>query len=276
MQSYIACMDGHPPGPPEDLRPAQLGVVLVGRVVLGHISATAADLAARGYLRMEGSGADWVLTDLRQPAASGGSDLLSYEGELLAGLFDGRREVSLPGLGKPFLRTLDRVRRQLIRDAVRRGWLRRWRREIRTTRGDQLLAAIQDFRRELRAAARTGGLLPAQVPYAMAFGLSAAVPFRAGTPTGSAARRDEPEVPGPSSLWSPSSQQFAVAWQQACSRLAENHGGHRAGEQGPDFAHQWSQPHHSSAGHDHSHGTTYGGHDGSSGGHFGGHAGGYF
>jgi hypothetical protein len=173
---------------------------------------------------------------LRQPAASGRGDLLSYEDELLAGLFGGRSEVGLPGLGKPFLHALDRVRRQLIRDAVRRGWLRRWRRETRTTRGDQLLAAIQDVRRELRSAARTGGVPPAQVPYAMAFGLSAAVPLRAGTPAGSAARRG--------------------------------------------FAHQWSQPHHSPAGHDHSRGTTYGGHDGSSGGHggghFGGHAGGHF
>ena len=280
MRRYIACMDGHPLRPLEDLRPAQLGVVLVGRVVLGHISATIADLAARGYLRMDESGADWVLTDLRQSAASGRGDLLSYEGELLAGLFDGRSEAGLSGLGKPFLQTLNRVRRQLIRDAVRRGWLRRWRRETRTTRGEQLLAAIQDFRRELRSAARAGGVPPAQVPYAMAFGLSAAVPLRAGTPAGSAARRGEPEVPGPSSLWSPSHQQFAVAWQQACSRLAENHGGHRPGEHGLDFAHQWSQPHHSSAGHDHSHGTTHGGHDGSSGGHdsghFGGHAGGHF
>ena len=99
MRRYIACMDGHPLGPPEDLRPAQLGVVLVGRVVLGHISATIADLAARGYLRMDESGADWVLTDLRQSAASGRGDLLSYEGELLEGLFDGRSEVGLSGLG---------------------------------------------------------------------------------------------------------------------------------------------------------------------------------
>jgi hypothetical protein len=272
-------MDGHPLVPPEDLRPAQLGVVLVGRVLLGHISATVADLAVRGYLRIEGSGADWVLTDLRQPVASGHGGLLSYEGELLAGLFDGHSEVGLPELAKPFMRTLDQVRSQLIRDAVRRGWLSRWRHETRTRRGEQLLAAIQDFRRELRAAARTGGVPPAQVPYAMVFGLSIAFPLRAGTPTGSAALRGEPEVPGPSSLWSPSDQQFALAWQQACSRLAGNHGGHRPGEQWPGFAHQWSQPHHSSAGHDHTHGTTYGGHDttyGDHGGSSGGHAGGPF
>ena len=38
--------------PPGGLRPAQLGIVAVGRVVLGHLSATLADLAQRGFLRI--------------------------------------------------------------------------------------------------------------------------------------------------------------------------------------------------------------------------------
>jgi len=54
---------------PNGLRPAQLGIVFVGRVILGHIGATVADLAQRGYLRLEevpgADQADWVLTDLR-------------------------------------------------------------------------------------------------------------------------------------------------------------------------------------------------------------------
>jgi len=94
--------------PPEGLRPAQLGVVLVGRVVPGHIGATIADLAARGYLRLEGSGADWVLTDSRPPAALGHADLLGYERELLTGLFGRHREAVLAELGEPFARRLDR------------------------------------------------------------------------------------------------------------------------------------------------------------------------
>ena len=36
--------------PPEDLRPAQLGIVLRGRVILGHVTATLVDLAQRGFL----------------------------------------------------------------------------------------------------------------------------------------------------------------------------------------------------------------------------------
>lgn len=33
--------------PPQDLRPAQLGIILVGRVIVGHIGATLIDLRGR-------------------------------------------------------------------------------------------------------------------------------------------------------------------------------------------------------------------------------------
>jgi hypothetical protein len=36
--------------PPEGLRPAQLGIVLLGRVIVGHASATLVDLAQRGLI----------------------------------------------------------------------------------------------------------------------------------------------------------------------------------------------------------------------------------
>lgn len=270
---YIAGMDRQPLLPPEGLRPAQLGVVLVGRVVLGHIGATAADLAARGYLRMEETDTGWVLADVCQPTVPGRGELLSYESELLAGLFDGPDEVRLSALGEPFLRTLDRVRRQVVRDAVRHGWLSRWRHETRTSRGERLLAEVLDFRRELRAAARGGNLPAGLLPYAMVFGVSAAAPLQAGATAGPPARRSEGEVPGASSPGSTAGYQtFATAWQHACSRVAADHGGHCDGGQGPDFAHQWSQPHHSPPVHDHDPGgTAYGGHHGSPGGHFGGH-----
>ncbi len=265
-------MDGHSLVPPEGLRPAQLGVVLVGRVVPGHVGATIADLAARGYLRLEGSGADWTLTDLRLSAAPGHGELLGYESVLLAGLFDGHSEAVLAELAEPFVRTLDRVRNQLLRDAVRRGWLSRWRHEARTRRGEELLAAIQEFRRGLRAAASAGDVTPAQVAYAMAFGLRHGPASRLSpeTPAGPAARRGEPEVPKSSSLWSPSDQSFPGAWQGTCSRLAETYGGHL-----PGFAHQWSGSQHGPAGHDQGNGTWHGGHGSPSGGHVGGHAGGH-
>ena len=50
------CMNvGQPcgPRPPEGLRPAQLGIILVGRVILGHVSATLVDLAQRGVLSLD-------------------------------------------------------------------------------------------------------------------------------------------------------------------------------------------------------------------------------
>ena len=53
--------------PPRALRPAQLGVVLIGRVTLRHIGATVVDLAERGYLRVElieDDARDWQITDL--------------------------------------------------------------------------------------------------------------------------------------------------------------------------------------------------------------------
>ena len=82
--------------PPEDLRPAQLGIVLLGRVILGHISATLVDLAQRGFLRIEaipGDGdPDWLLTSLRDQAA-GRSVLLRFEATLLDGLFARIRRI---------------------------------------------------------------------------------------------------------------------------------------------------------------------------------------
>ena len=272
MRRYSGCVDEHAPVPPEGLRPAQLGVVLVGRVVSGHIGATVADLAARGYLRMEGSASDWLLTDLRPPNAPASSDLLRYEEELLAGLFDGGSEEALSKLGAPFVSALGRVRIQLVADAVRSGRLSRWRRGKRTRRGEELLAAVQTFRRGLRAAAVTGDLAPAHVPYAMAFGLShgPAPQLPPGTPAGRAVRRGEPDVPKSSSLWSPSTQSFGGIWQETCSRLAEPYGGRL-----PGFAHQWTDPQHSPSGHHQSHGTWSGGHGNSSGGHAGGHTGGH-
>lgn len=64
------------PRPPADLRPAQPGIVLVGRVIFGHVSATLVDLAQRGFLSLEethdgldethdGAGGDWLLIDRR-------------------------------------------------------------------------------------------------------------------------------------------------------------------------------------------------------------------
>ena len=265
LQRYSGGVDGRSPVPPEGLRPAQLGVVLVGRPVPGHIGATIADLAVRGYLMLEERGADWVLTDLRTSAEPARGDLLGYEKELLEGLFDDGGVAVLGELGVPFVDVLDRVRGKLTADAVRNGRLRRWRRGKRTERGEELLAAIREFRRDLRTTAATVGLAAEHVPYAMALGVahSAGPRLSSAISADPAARPGElaAEVPKSSSLWSPSNQQFGTAWLTTCSRLAEPHGGHL-----PGFAPALPEHEQSLAAYHQSHVAWSGGHGGHAGG----------
>jgi len=84
---------GRIPAPPGALRPAQLGVVLIGRVLPIHIGATVVDLASRGFLSMQIAADDsssWRLTiSDRRP-----EDLLDCERTLLHGLFG--RQPTIP------------------------------------------------------------------------------------------------------------------------------------------------------------------------------------
>jgi len=264
--------------PPENLRPAQLGIVFLGRVVLGHLSATIADLAHRGALTVaEAPGDDWLLTDLRG-RSPGPSTLLPFEKSLLDGLFAGRAEVALSNLGPGLIDTLDRTRRSVRRDAVRQGWLGRgWLRhgwpDRRTQRGEQLLTANRQFRRELRALAASGDLerRPDLVPYAMIFGLAPADEFgfaadhraadhRAADHRGDMAQRPDTGVP-----WSQAST-FGQSWTNVCD-LAAHRGGHGHGH--------WNQGHDGQGGYsDHGGYSGYGGHSGHGG--FSGHDGGGF
>ena len=131
----------------------------MGRVVLGHLSATLADLAQRGFLRIEeiprSDDPDWLLTDLRDTRPGQGG-LLRFEATLLDGLLS-HRQVRLSALGQDLIPVLGKVRVQLRQDAVRARRLRRFRREQRTARGERLLEEIHGFRRGLRALAASGG-----------------------------------------------------------------------------------------------------------------------
>jgi hypothetical protein len=253
--------------PPGDLRPAQLGTVLLGRVTLGHASATLIDLAWRGLLRIEAvqgpEGPDWRLTDLRRSADRGA--LLRFETALLDGVFSRQSPVRLVMLTETLIPALDKFRTELIRDAVRHGLLRRWHRGQRTAQGDELLAQIRVFRRELRVCATAGRTDEGAplVPYMILFGLAAAA-FRLPGPENALATR------GP--------DDFAASWMTVCETFGRNTLASSASSSpGADFVHEWSAP----PGHDHSahhgHGGGSGGYgDGGYGGHggFGGHAGG--
>jgi hypothetical protein len=200
--------------PPGNLRPAQLGIVLVGRVIRGHISATLVDLAQRGFLRIDEVkgqagqvGQAWLLTDLRDQAADRNS-LLRFEVTLLDGLFARQSTVRLPEIGEALIPTLNRFRAELSRDAVRHGRLGRSHRDQRPPPDERLLKEIHDFRRELRTLAASGRTeaLAGLIPYAMIFGLGPpAITIDDGHDATTAQRRAD-EVP-----WS-QSDRFATSW----------------------------------------------------------------
>jgi len=273
----VSCM------PPADLRPAQLGIVLLGRVILGHVAATLVDLAHRGVILIEeipgDEDRDWLLTDLRDSVETE-SGLLQFERTLLDGLFAGRSPANLGELGQDLIPALNRARSQLYRDAVRRGWLRRWRRHQRTPHGEQLVKQINSFRRELRRLSASGDAVtsPQLAAYAIVFGLGGPAAVRLRADATKSAERDESAVE-----WS-RSDLFAISWLGVCANISRTYVGHGHdaddGQYG-DFAHQWSDSRehgHGSHGHSQAHGGHGNGHDfggGHGGGaaHLGGHAG---
>jgi hypothetical protein len=259
------------PMPPGDLRPAQLGIVFLGRVIFGHITATLVDLAERGLLRLEETKAngrpDWTLTDLRAHAHAG-RELLDFETTLLDGLFNGQTSARLSEVSQALIPVLDRARAQIRRDAVRNGRLRRWPRDRRTARGERLLRQIQVFRQELRALAASAGpnALAGLAQYAMLFGL------RGESPAGPDARAADRLRSGDTEVAWSKTDRFVRVWLSACAGLSNHldHGhGAGVGQRGA-FAHQWSTPPtHEHGGH--GHGSGHGGYGGGSGQFAGGH-----
>lgn len=257
--------------PPEGLRPAQLGVVLLGKVILGHASATLVDLAQRGFLSIDEAGdgirQDWLLTDLRGQAA--GSRPLGFEAALLDGLFSERPAVHLSKVGDELAPALDRFRAQLRRDAIRHGWLRRWRRGQRRPGGEKLLRQILIFRRQLRALIATGDAraLERMAPYAMIFGLGPSTVNLTDASGAGAAPDRRSEVP-----WS-RSDRFARSWLAACTGFSvSGRKNHSRPTQSGDFVHQWSAQHDHHSHPTHGHSSGFGGGYGD---HGGGHHGGF-
>ena len=251
--------------PPADLRPAQLGIVMLGRVILGHIAATLLDLAQRGFLRIDeipgDDDHDWLLTDLRGPAATG-SGLLRFEAALLDGIFARQYPARLGEISGDLIPALNQVRTQLYRDAVRRGWLRRWQHGRRTPRGEQLLKQIQSFRRELRALAAAGDSVAMAhlAPYVIVLGLGMPPALRLNADDTETAHRRQPEI-----QWS-HCDRFATSWLAVCEGFphgaaGQGHHGHE-GRSG-DFVQQWSAPReHGYSSHGHGHSPVHGGHGG--------------
>jgi hypothetical protein len=92
-------------GPPQNMRPAQLGLLLDERVDAKDITATIVDLAVRGYMTVQEVPADkdWTFT---WKAGGDAAALLPYEKSILDALFAGRKEVGLSELKGKFTPTV--------------------------------------------------------------------------------------------------------------------------------------------------------------------------
>jgi uncharacterized membrane protein YgcG len=104
---------------PQNMRPAELGLILDERADAKDVTATIVDLAVRGFMTIaEVPGAqDWTFT------WKGGGDaaaLLPYEQTILDGLFAGRQQVKLSELKGKFAPTLRTAEGQIYADAVSR------------------------------------------------------------------------------------------------------------------------------------------------------------
>ncbi len=168
----IAAMtaDQQSPIPPQGVLPGQLGVILLGRVIMGDIAATLADLASREAIIVKETPAGSWLVSVNHDFD--GHGLAGYEKALLHDL-----PGSLEPIGGIKDSVPERVRSALINDGIARGWLRHFQHDQRTPRAEGLAGQLRAFHRELRQLrqehgqdALSGGLLP----YAIHFGLVSA------------------------------------------------------------------------------------------------------
>jgi uncharacterized membrane protein YgcG len=106
-------------GPPQNLRPAELGLILDESADTKDVTATIVDLAVRGVLTItEVPGQkDWIITW----RANNVADILPFEKTLLDGLFaGGRQQVQLSTLKGTFHPTLQSAESQMYADAMSR------------------------------------------------------------------------------------------------------------------------------------------------------------
>ncbi|HMJ38666.1 MAG TPA: DUF2207 domain-containing protein [Verrucomicrobiae bacterium] len=106
-------------GSPQNMRPAELGLILDERADTKDVTATIVDLAVRGYMTITEvpNQKDWTFT--WKPGGDAAA-LLPYEKTLLDGLFAGGRQIKLSDLKGTFAPTLRNAERQIYTDAVTR------------------------------------------------------------------------------------------------------------------------------------------------------------
>ena len=155
------------------LKPGEISLVILGRVVMGDIAITLVDLAQQDLLRVEETddGADWRLTP--SPGVSARRAIAQYETKLLQKLAGRGQAVRLSSLADEFARDLGNVRHALEREVVAQGWVRRLHHDQRTPKGEELARHVRSFQRELRKLKSGGGAEAfggTMLPFALRFG----------------------------------------------------------------------------------------------------------
>src|SRR2546422_587901 len=111
--------------PPDNLRPAQLGLILDEAADTKDVTATIVDLAVRGYLAIKevrNGKQDWELVQMKDRA----DGLLPYEAAIFNGLFDGKvKAARLSALKGTFRFPLGQAEKLLYEDSVRLRWFTR-------------------------------------------------------------------------------------------------------------------------------------------------------
>ena len=156
------------------LKPGEISLVVLGRVIMGDIAVTLVDLAQRDLLRVEETddGADWLLSPLHRVSAPRG--IAEYEIKLLEQLADRGQIVRLSSLAAGFGQDLGKVRHALEHEVAAQGWVKRLRHDQRTPKGEELVRHVRSFQRELRKFKSDGGeetVGGTLLPFALRFGL---------------------------------------------------------------------------------------------------------
>ena len=165
--------DTQVPAPPQGMHPAQMGLVLLGRPILGHVAATLVDLVERGRLEVTRStkpgGSGYKVVRVSAPDVQ----LLHYEDKLAHALCGESVNLSSEDLDSRLAPALHEFRRDIIADAVAHGWLHRLHHDRRTDEADAVVSEIRHFRFSLvhLYEARESSVPPGLLGYVTLFGM---------------------------------------------------------------------------------------------------------
>lgn len=168
--------------PPDDLLPAQLGIVLVRRPILGHAAATLVSLAERGLLTVtsppESDPDDtddapaWLIGTAPPSGSHHPND--RFEVPLLNALPPAPGPLAFTeDTALDLAPALREFHDGVVKDAVHRGWLRHLHHEQLTRAGEDLAVRTGNFCAALRKAIIAGNheVLAGHLAYALTFGL---------------------------------------------------------------------------------------------------------